>query len=197
VILRIVRGRTRPAEGAVIAAALGHAAGDRSGAIMFHMGVRPAGDRLDVVTIECWPGVPPEVRANEGPVPTSESNGGGPSWAIDVIDRRHYEVDEPILRQGDGRPAALRIACGRFSRFGSDIALQELLRDRVPEIGDELTEAYVGRRIVGRAVEVIFVSAWRRPPVGRALEDILWPEIALGYDDFSVDVYSTLSPTAA
>jgi hypothetical protein len=113
-----------------------------------------------------------------------------------VIDRRHYEVDEPILRQGDGEPAALRVACGRFSKLGSDIALQELLRQRVPEIGDELTEAYVGRRIVGRAVEVVFVSAWRRPPAGRALEDILWPEIALGYDDFTVDVYSALSPAA-
>jgi hypothetical protein len=68
----------------------------------------------------------------------------------------------------------------------------ETLRQRVPLIGGEMTEAYVGRRIIDRSVEVAFVSAWHQLPMDRVLEDTFWPDIALRYDEFTVDVYTTV-----
>ena len=57
---------------------------------------------------------------------------------------------------------------------------------------DLTVEHFVGRRIVGHAVEVTLVSAWSRPPADRPLEDAFWPDIAFRYDDFRVEVYATL-----
>jgi hypothetical protein len=68
----------------------------------------------------------------------------------------------------------------------------ELLRQRVPLIGDEMAEAYVGRRIIERLVEVTFVSAWQRLPTNWDLADTFWPDIALRYDEFRVEVYTTV-----
>jgi hypothetical protein len=70
--------------------------------------------------------------------------------------------------------------------------MQNLLRQRAPLIGDEMSEAWVGRRLTGRAVEVTFVSAWRRLPTDRSLEAAFWEDIALRYDHFSVEVYSAV-----
>ena len=53
-------------------------------------------------------------------------------------------------------------------------------------------EAYVGRRIEGRAVEVTFVSAWGRLPEDRDLEAPFWSDIALRYDQFEVDVFEAV-----
>ena len=66
----------------------------------------------------------------------------------------------------------------------------ELLRRRAPLVGDDMAEAYVGRRIVGRAVEIAFVSTWQQVPADRRLEDTFWPDIALRYDHFLVEVYT-------
>src|SRR5262245_26686859 len=194
-ILRIVRGRARPAERAWVAAALGLGTG-RPGAICFHAGVRPAGEWLDIVTVGCWPAARLAELTAADPVEGRYGPGGGPAdWPVEVLDRAHFEVDKPILRPGSGGADALaiRVATARFSRTGSDIEMQELLRHRAPEIGDDMTEAYVGRRIAGRNVEVVFVSVWSRVPTDPRLDEIFWPEIALAYDEFFIDVYSALS----
>lgn len=70
--------------------------------------------------------------------------------------------------------------------------MQELLRQRVPIIGPEMTEAFVGRRILDHAIEVTFASAWSRHPADRRLEDTFWPDIALRYDHFAVEVYAAI-----
>jgi hypothetical protein len=39
---------------------------------------------------------------------------------------------------------------------------------------------------------VTFVSAWRRLPSDRPLDEAFWPDIALRYDQFVVEVYSAV-----
>ena len=52
-----------------------------------------------------------------------------------------------------------------------------------------MTEAYVGRRLAGRAVDVTFVSIWRERPADLALEGPFWADITVQYDEFSVEVF--------
>ena len=95
-----------------------------------------------------------------------------------------FEVGETILRAAGVTPAVIRVATGRFSKPGADIEMLDLLRQQAPLIGDEMSEAFVGRRIVDRAVEVTFLSAWRTLPKDRSLEEPFWPDMALRYDHF-------------
>ena len=67
--------------------------------------------------------------------------------------------------------------------------MQEVLRARLDSIGPEMTEAYVGRRLAGQAVDVTFVSIWRERPADLALEGPFWADITVQYDEFSVEVF--------
>ena len=111
---------------------------------------------------------------------------------LSEVDVAHFELDDVIPRHSDGEPIAIRIATGRFSKPGADAEMQNLLRQRAPLIGDEMAEAWVGRRLSGRAIEVTFVSTWRRLPTDRPLDEAFWPDIALRYDQFVVEVYTTV-----
>ena len=62
----------------------------------------------------------------------------------------------------------------------------------------EMTEGYVGRRILGGDVEIAFISAWEREPDGRSLDAPVWPDISATYDAFEVATFRPLaSGTAA
>ena len=113
------------------------------------------------------------------------------------LEPSHFEVDETIHRGSDDEPVAVRIATGRFSKPGADIEMLDLLRERVPLVGDEMCEAYVGRRIVERMVDITFISTWRRFPADRRLDETFWQDIALRYDSFSVDVFTPVSGRTA
>jgi hypothetical protein len=172
-----------------MASTLGKGVRDPAGPTRFHLGTRPAANLLDVLIISFWSSAEAAVNGDaRGISPLSIAL----AKALQRLDAAHFEVDETILRHSNEQPIAIRIATGRFSKQGADIEMQELLRQRVPLVGDEMTEAFVGRRIVGRAVEVSFVSTWSRPPADRRLEDSFWPDIALQYDHFAVEVYAVL-----
>jgi hypothetical protein len=198
VILRVTRGRGTAADvaalRAVLDARLGPAAGERRGPERFHLGSRPApaagaadGER-EVIIVSHWT--------------SAEAAAAGDAHAVSPmifardhlhdLQVAHFEVDDTIRRHSDARPAAIRLATGRFSRPGADAEMQNLLRERLPAIGDEMAEAWVGRRLKGRAVEVTFVSTWGRLPADRPLDAAFWPDIALRYDQFVVEVYSAL-----
>jgi hypothetical protein len=51
--------------------------------------------------------------------------------------------------------------------------------------------------MVGRAVEVAFISTWREVPSDRRLEDPFWPDIVLRYDEFEIAVYPIVTEPAA
>ncbi len=191
-ILRVVRGRASAAQLESLRAALSSAAdrgdGDLAGPAWFRLGSRPAGADSDVVLVSFW-GTAEEAAADElldvGPLVLAQRHLGD-------VDAVHFEVGETILRHSDGQPRFVRIATGRFSKPGSDIEMLDLLRQRAPLLSEEMTEAFVGRRVVGRAVEVTFMSGWSAVPADHVLDVPFWDDIALRYDEFEVGVYSTL-----
>ena len=200
-ILRAIRGRASTDELAAfhraLAETLGRDAAEQRGPEQYHLASRPAvahseasglDAELEALVISRWS--------------SAEAAASGDARKVSplVIAQRHlhdltvehFEIDDSFIRRSDAHPVAIRLATGRFSRPGADAQMQALMRERAPLIGDEMTEAYVGRRMVGPAVEVTFVSAWSRPPADRPLEEAFWPDIALRYDVFRVEVYATM-----
>ena len=195
-ILRTVPGRIRP--GGIADLANGSVAGaavrpDLAPELLrAHVGVDRAG--RDLLAVSIWDSVDAAVGAGLGT--------GDPG-----LDRRLAELaelEEPSLfdiggtwvQRSDHRPVALRLASGRFTQPGSDVEMQELLRRRVPTIGEAMSEACVGRRIVGNSIEVLFYSAWLEEPAERPLDAAFWPDISLRYDHFSVRVFVPLAVAA-
>lgn len=194
-ILRVIRGRAGPREVEALCEALatrlGASASELGGPTRFHLATRAAGDELDVAIIVFW-------ETAEAAAAADARGTSALMLSRDMLAQMSaaaFEIDGSILRHSDVQPVALRIATGRFSKPGSDIAMQELLRERAPLVGDEMTEAYVGRRIDGRAIEVTFVSLWQHIPDGVDLQAPFWPDIALTYDRFGVEVFTAV-PTS-
>jgi hypothetical protein len=189
VILRVIRGRAE--RGRVVAlrdaieARLGAGPATTEGPDRFHIVRRPADGVEEVLVLACWPSPEAAERA--------DARGISPlrlaAQYLDELKVQHFEVDMNMLREPDIRPVAARIATGRFSRPGGDIRMQELLRERLPSLGAEMIEAYVGRRLAGRGVDVTFVSLWGERPQDHPLEDPFWQDISVRYDEFSVEVY--------
>ena len=188
-ILRLIRGRGGSTEVEALRAALrdrlGPSSGEVAGPVLFHLATRTAGSSLDVLVTAFWA--------------TAEAAAAGDRREISpwTLARRHladvgaqvFEVGDMVLRRSDDVPALIRVATGRFSKPGADIEMLDLLRQRAPLLGVEMSEAFVGRRIVERAVEITFVSAWRTVPPEGALEESFWPDIALRYDEFEIGLY--------
>ena len=191
-ILRVIRGRTDRGRVEAFRAALVETLGDgptpTTGPDRYHLGVRPAGEELDVLLLACWPSA--EAAADSDARDVSPMRVA--SRYLDRVDITHFEVDMNLLRDPDVRPMALRVATGSFVRPGGDIQMQELLRARMPLLGAEMTEAYVGRRLHGRAVDVTFISAWQAIPPEHSLDEPFWSDISVRYDEFSVEVYRAL-----
>src|SRR5215212_2888601 len=192
VILRVIRGRADRESVAAFRRALVETLGQgptpTTGPDRYHVGVRPSGDELDVLVLACW--------ASAEAVKQGDARDLSPmriaSRHLDGVDVAHFEVDMNLLRDAEVRPSALRIATGSFVRPGGDIQMQELLRARMPLLGPEMTEAYVGRRLHGRAVDVTFISAWQAIPPDQPLDEPFWSDISVRYDEFSVEVYGAL-----
>lgn len=188
-ILRVIRGRAE--RGRVVAlrdaieARLGAGPATTEGPDRFHVAMRPADGFDEVLVLACWPS--PEAAEQGDARGISPLRLAAPH--LDEVRVQHYEVDLNMLREPDVRPVAARIATGRFSRPGGDIRMQELLRERLPFLGAEMSEAYVGRRLAGRGVDVTFVSLWREPPSDHSLDEPFWQDISVRYDEFSVEVY--------
>ncbi len=188
-ILRVIRGQADRQRVVALRADLDALLGPESvggyGPDRHHLGVRPGPEVEDVVLLACW-------RSAEAAA-ASDARGSSPlrlaSGHLDQLELEHYEVDMNVLRDPEARAIAVRIGTGRFLRPGGDIRMQELLRERLASIGPEMTEAYVGRRLIGRAVDVTFVSVWRALPPDQPLEGAFWPDITIQYDEFNVEVY--------
>jgi hypothetical protein len=203
VILRVMRGRGDRHRIAslddALRAELRTGDTDRRGPERFHLGWRsisaaaaggsaaPEGGR-EVVIVSHWASAEDAARADEA----KTSPLAIASRHLGSMQAVHFEVDDTIRRDSRDEPVAIRLATGRFSKPGADAEMQNLLRQRAPLIGEEMAEAWVGRRLTGRAVEVTFVSTWRRLPADRPLDEAFWPDIALRYDQFVVEVYSAV-----
>jgi hypothetical protein len=192
VILRLIRGpgdaTAVDALCADLKAKLGPDSGELAGPARVHLATRPGGSGSDVLLTAFWGSAEAAASGDRREIsPFSLARRHLTDVAVEV-----FEVDETILRRSDDEPELIRVATGTFSKPGADIEMLDLLRQRAPLIGDVMSEAFVGRRMVERAVEVTFVSAWRSAPEDRSLDEPFWPDIALRYDAFEVAVYRTV-----
>jgi hypothetical protein len=195
VILRIILGQVRPGELRNLVAAHGATylpqVRRQAGLVRAHLAVRPDGDRHEVVGVTFWTN-PESAQQALGSDLSDPVLLGDLAAFVDLRPATYFEVDETVLRRSERDPVALRLTIGRFSRPGSDRLMQDLLRERAPLIDDDMTEAYVGRRVDGRHVEVTFVSAWQRIPEEMPLDQPFWPDISTRYDEFFLAVYVPL-----
>ena len=195
-ILRIVRARVAASRIAALDAAFGEpfraVARSTPGLVRFHVGTRPIDpDEREVIVVSFWATVDAAVTAFGGDLDAA--------WTLDVGDAAeiqdiaYFEVDETMLRRSTADVAILRLTIGRVAR-GADAEIQRELRGRMHALEPEMTEAYVGRRILGDAVEIAFISAWEREAETRPLNAPFWPEISAGYDAFEI---ATFDPVAS
>ena len=198
-ILRIVRGRVAAHRVEGLTATFGASPGGRAGAtpglVRSHIGVRPFGGEHEVVLVTCWETVDAAIAAGGGDLDGLRSHDGVTADA-ELPEIAYFEVDESMLRRSEAAADVLRLSVGRVAR-GLDVDIQHELRERMHLLEPEMTEGYVGRRIVGGDVEIAFLSAWEREPAGRSLDAPVWPDISAGYDAFEVTTFRPLARVAA
>ena len=190
VILRMVRGRLPPARLSVLNETFGSDyvadALRRPGLVRFHVGLRPDQDDHELIAVSYWSSAEAAVAAF-GDLGSSRTLGHLASLAA-FSGADLYEVDEAIVREGTEDPVVLRWAAGRLDP-GRDVEVQRELRRRLPGVDPAMTQAYVGRRLVGSQVEVAFVSTWAASPRVGLLDEPIWPDIANQYQRFFVRTY--------
>jgi hypothetical protein len=195
-ILRIVRGRVEDDRLAALTAGFTgpfrEIARNTPGLVRFHAATRaiPGEARHDLVVVTFWATVDAALSAFDGDLAAVRTLDGIGTHA-ELRDVAYFEIDESQLRRSETEPAFLRLTLGRMTR-GIDAEIQQELRRRMHELGPEMTEAYVGRRIIGTDVEIAFISAWAAEPDSNPLDAPFWPDISERYDAFEVGTYVPL-----
>jgi hypothetical protein len=192
VILRVVSGRIPAGQLDAVVDAYRRAyvpiARKTAGLDRYVVAARPGpdgGHELAAMTI--WSSVEAALAAYAGDlaaVRTLDAQSHGET--LSRVD--YYEVDDDGARRQIGVPTRLRLTAGTVAR-GLDADIQQDLRRHLPELPVEAIEAYVGRRVLGAAVEIALVTTWSAAPAGVALEAPLWPSIADRYEVFRVAVH--------
>ena len=186
----MVRGRILPGRHQALRAGLGASFSEvreLPGLLQASMALRESADGNEFAVISTWATVDATV-AQFGPEVNRVVTLPGVSEHIDVRTVEHFEVDESIVVHGEVPAAVARIAIGAIE-LGGDVEVQQELRRRIPELGKEVVEATVGRRIRERMVEVAFVTLWSGRPADRSLDEPLFPDVAERYRTYSIEVY--------
>ena len=84
--------------------------------------------------------------------------------AADVPRAEFYEVEADEVRSSGTCSSLPAHRDGPTAGRRGDRVLEDQLRTRLPSVGEEMIEAYVGRRLAGATLEVAFVSLWARHP---------------------------------
>jgi heme-degrading monooxygenase HmoA len=201
-ILRIVRGDVAPGglHSLVEGFIHGYAPAARvtPGLIRYHVGIGPGDADSQVVVVTFWTSVDAALAAYGGDLDRPRTLDG---LSDNVILREvaYWEVDETLLRRSERAPSLLRLTFGRVSE-GADAAIQDEIRQRMHLLEPEMTEGYIGRRLLGTEVEIAFVSAWSQAPAGRDLSAPVWPDVADRYASFGLEIYRPIlsgTPTVA
>jgi hypothetical protein len=189
-ILRMVRGRVLPGRHHALRAGLLESLSQMrnlDGVLHVSVGLRAVPEGNEFALITTW-ATPDATVAAFGPNVDRIALIGGVTEHLDVRTVAHFELDESVLIQHDARRSILRVAIGSIE-LGSDAEIQQELRRRIPELGPEVVEAYVGRRISDRMVEVAFITLWSRPPSDRLLEEPVFLDVAERYASYAIEVY--------
>ena len=189
-ILRLVRGRILPGQhealrGGVLASF--SQVRTMRGLVQAHLALRSSAEGNEFAVISTWE-TPDATMAAFGREVNGVMTLPGVSDHLEFRTVEHFEVDESVVVHADARPAVARIAIGAIE-LGDDVEVQQELRRRIPDLGRDVVEAAVGRRITDRMVEVAFVTLWSGRPEGRSLEEPLFPDVAERYRTYSIEVY--------
>lgn len=202
-ILRILRGRIQPNRLNALATRArdeyAPLARSTAGLARFHVATRPVGVDHELAIVTFWDDVEAALRVYDGDL-VAPINLGGIEFDAALTNVDYFEIDEVQIRDADAVPGILRLSAGEIER-GLDAEIQRDIRDRLPSLNGDLLEAYVGRRMVGSAVEVAFVSTWRREPPNTSLAEPVWRDISSRYGKFELETFVPLdlseSPPAA
>lgn len=194
VILRVVNGRVPegqlPAVRALLERHYVPAARRQAGLDRFLIATRPAGPGHEIALMTVWTDVESALTAYGGNLAAVRTlDGVGHGELLESVD--YYEVGPEEVRRGNGQPRHLRLTAGTVGH-GLDADIQRDLRGRLGELGEELVDAYVGRRVQGSSVEIAFVSTWTAPPANRALDAPIWPDISTQYESFVLRLFDVL-----
>ena len=169
-ILRIVRGRILPGRHDLVRAGLVASFSqvrELAGVVQAHMALRSVPDGNDFAVISTWT-TPDAAMAVFGRNVDRVASIPGVSEHLDFRSVDHFEIDESLLIHADQPPTVARIAVGSV-QLGNDVEIQQEIRTRMGALGGQVAEAYVGRRIRDRTVEIAFVTLWAgRPLTGRS-----------------------------
>jgi heme-degrading monooxygenase HmoA len=190
VILRIVRGRILAGRHEALRAGLAASFSQvrqMHGLIQAHMALRAPAEGNEFAVISTWETADATIAAF-GPLVNRVAAVPGVSEYLDFKTVEHFEVDESVVVHADLPPALVRIVIGAIE-LGDDVEVQQELRRRIPDLGTEVVEGVVGRRISDRMVEVAFVTMWSRRPADRSLEQPVFPDVVERYRTYSIEVY--------
>ncbi len=164
------------------------------GLVRAHVARRTSDDADEVLFMTVWESAEAEMQRIGNVERMLPIDDVSEHLAVDSIG--HFEVDAFTVQESVGEPAVIRTATG-WIEMGPDVEIQQELRRRLPTLGSELVEAYVGRRMRGRTVEVLLVAAWSEAPEGISLLEPLWPDITARYHSFTVETWEPLRPRQA
>ena len=194
-ILRIVRGRILPGRHDLLRAGLVASFSEvrqLTGIVQAHMALRSVAEGNEFAVISTWT-TPDAAMAVFGRNVEGVAAIPGVSEHLDFRSVEHFEIDESLLLHADEPPTVARIAVGSV-QLGHDVEIQQEIRARMSDLGGPIAEAYVGRRIRDRAVEVAFVTLWAGRPADRALDEPFWYDVADRYESYSIEVYDEVYP---
>jgi hypothetical protein len=186
----MVRGRVLPGRHEVLRAGLDASLAqirDLGGILQVNVGLRSVPEGNEFALVTTWATADANVAAF-GPNVDGIARIAGVTEYLDVRAVEHFELDESVTVQHEAQRAILRIAVGSIE-LGSDAEIQQELRRRIPELGNEVVEAYVGRRIRDRMIEVAFVTLWSGRRANLTLEDPVFPDMADRYASYTIEVY--------
>jgi hypothetical protein len=191
-ILRVVSGRIPPGQLEAVVEAYRRdyvpAAQATVGLDQYLIAARPAPDGgHELAAMTTWTSVEAALAAYGGDL-TAVRTLDGRSHGETLTSVDYYEIDEGGARREPGAAALLRLTAGKVAR-GLDADIQQELRRHLADLPAEAIEAYVGRRVLGDAVEIALVTTWSSAPEGIALDAPLWPSITSRYDTFRVAVH--------
>jgi hypothetical protein len=110
------------------------------------------------------------------------------------VEPAYFDIGATWLEWSRDEPVAFRVAVRTFTQPGAEVEMLAALRERMPLLGEDLTESAVGRRLAGPVEEIIFFSAWAREPAGGRLDRLVWPDASLHDGELTVRVCSPTRP---
>ena len=194
-ILRIVSGRIRPGRLETVtedyATRYHPVAMQTTGLDRFVVATRPVADEHELASMTLWSTVEAALAAYAGDL-SAKRTLDAREHGEELTHVDFYEVDDSLIHHDGVDAAFLRLTAGTVAR-GLDADIQQELRRRLGELPADLSDGYVGRRVLGDVVEIAFVSTWSSARDRTTLESPIWPDIATRYDTFRATVYDIVS----